>query len=86
MLRQFYLSSELQQLLSGIDSAALSPITWDITFEGDAPVLPVDIGGIRRSLVYSKLSDDGMATPTPEYNCFLSNLLGDGEMSLTGPR
>lgn len=86
MLRQFQVSSELQQFLSGLDTAALDNVTFNIFFPGDAPLLPMNPSGIRRSLMFSRVEDDGMATPAPIYNCWLANLDYSSEQRVTYSR
>lgn len=86
MLRQFQVSPELQQFLSGIESKALADVTWDVTFPGEAPLLPVNPSGTRRSLMFSRSGDDGLATPADEFNCWLANLDFSNEQEVTFPR
>lgn len=86
MLRQFAVPPEVQQFLSGLDSAALLNVVWDINFPGEAPLLPTNPSSIRRSLVFSRNGDSGHATPVEEYNCVLANLDYSNESPLTVPR
>lgn len=86
MITQFTLSPELQQFLSGIESKAFTNVVWDITFEGTAPTLPSNPATIRRSLLFSRLSFTEEATPVEEYNCFIQNLDGSFETSVSTPR
>ncbi len=86
MNRQFTLSSELQQFLSGLQSKALANVVFSISFVGDAPTLPSNPSTVRRSLMFSKLSYTLDATPTAEFNCFIQNLDGTLSSSVSVPR
>ncbi len=79
MLRQFQVPAELQQFLSGVNSKALTNVTWDTSFSADAPVLPLSAESVRRSLAFSKYV-------STEYDCLIQNLDGSGAVQITEPR
>lgn len=86
MIRQFHVPAELQQFLSGVESKALINVVWDITFPGDAPLIPTNPNTTRRALMFSRIGEDAAATPDSEFNCYLANVDGSSEQPVTTPR
>lgn len=84
MIRQFHVTPELQQFLSGLGSKALTNVLWNRSYLADSPVLPLSPDSVRRALLYSHL-DATQATPT-EFDVFLKNLDGTAAMQITRPR
>jgi hypothetical protein len=80
MIIQYTLSPELQQFLSGLQSKAVANVVFDATFSGDPPTLPSNPSTVRRSIMISRLDS------TPEFNCFIKNMDGSGEIEISNPR
>lgn len=86
MINQFIVAPELQQFLTGVSSKSLTNVIWDVTFPGTAPVLPTNPNSVRRILMFDKQVPSNDATPRLEYNCFIENLDGSRQQTLTTAR
>ncbi len=78
-IQQFEVAAELQQFLQGVGSRALTNVLWNMSFTDDAPLLPMSTVAVRRSLLFDKEADG-------EFDCFIVNLDGTDEVTITTPR